>query len=35
MEYGAFANNPNDRRYTMKVSQAIDFHLQYHRHQNL
>ena len=25
------ANNPNDRRCTMTVSQAIDFHLQYHR----
>jgi hypothetical protein len=30
--YVAFpANNPNQRRYTMKVSQAIDFHLQYHQ----
>ncbi len=26
-----FANNLNDRRCTMKVSQAVDFHLQYHR----
>ncbi len=25
------ANNPNDRRCTMTVSQAVDFHLQYHR----
>jgi hypothetical protein len=25
------ANNPNAMRCTMKVSQAVDFHLQYHR----
>ena len=37
-----FTNNPNPWRSTMKVSQAVDFHLQYHRanskkkyHQNL
>ena len=36
-----FANNHNYRRCTMKVSQAVDFHLQYHwvnskkYHQNL
>ncbi len=30
--YMAFsANNPNDRRCTMKVSQAVDLHLQYYR----
>ncbi|RPH39568.1 MAG: hypothetical protein EHM86_07360 [Desulfobulbaceae bacterium] len=26
-----FANNPNNRRCTMKVSQPVDFHLQYHQ----
>lgn len=26
-----FSDNNNHRRYTMKVSQAVDFHLQYHR----
>ncbi len=25
------SNNPNHKRCTMKVAQAVDFHLQYHR----
>jgi hypothetical protein len=28
---GTYALNPNYRRSTMKVSRAVDFHLQHHR----
>jgi len=31
MNQGIYALNPNHRRCIMKVSQAVDFHLQYHR----
>ena len=31
IDQGIYALNPNHRRCTMKVTQAVDFHLQYHR----
>ena len=31
IDQGIYALNPNHRRSTMKVTQAVDFHLQYHR----